>query len=115
MSRHVVHVVRWADGGDVDSDDVEVSQASDEVEAFPCRQTAPGRRTHPGRAGGVEHVHVEADVDGPTLGLVAELGHALGEATAHQLIERNDAITELSCTRDHTMGERGTADAHVPG
>src|SRR5262249_12200365 len=115
MRCHVVHIVWWADGGDVDGDDVEIRQASDEVEALPRRQTAPRWRADPGRTGGVEHVHVEADVDWAALGLVSELGHALVKATAHQLVERDDAIAELSRTHHHTVGERGTADTHVPG
>ena len=78
----------------IDRHDVEVREGAEQVDALARGEPAPGRRAHARCARGVEHVHVEADVDGPASSLVAELGHPLPEAAAHQLVKRHDSVAE---------------------
>src|ERR1700730_7167793 len=115
MGRHAVHVLRRAHTVDVPCHDVEIVEAAQQVDALACRQPAPRRRAYAGRARWIEHVHVEAQIDRPLADLVAELGHALGEPAAYQLVERHGLVAEAHGARHDALGIGRAADADMPG
>src|SRR6476660_9717477 len=61
MRRHVVDVLRRADGRDIDGDDIQVGERADQVDALARGEPTPRRRAYARRAGRIEHVHVETD------------------------------------------------------
>ncbi|KAG1387458.1 hypothetical protein G6F59_016396 [Rhizopus arrhizus] len=61
--RSPLHVLRRRHGIDVESHEVQARKLAQQRQPFLGRQPAPLRRAHARRAGGVEDVHVEAQVD----------------------------------------------------
>ena len=55
------------------------------------------------------------EIDRPLADLVAELGHALGEAAADQLVDRHDFVAEAHGARHDALRVGRAADADVPG
>ena len=91
-----------------------VRQRSRSMPSRALRPPHDGVQT-PGAVGGIEHVHVEAEIDRPLADLVAELGHALGEAAADQLVDRHDLVAEAHRARHDALRVGRAADADVPG
>ena len=66
-----------------------------QVDALARAESPPhdGEQT-PGAHEGSNTSMSKQMIDRPLADLVAELGHALGEAAAHQLVERHDLVAE---------------------
>ncbi len=107
--------MRRADGVEVGGDDVQTGEGSHQFDPFARGEPAPGRCAHAGCDGGVEDVHVPAEVDRAAGSGVAKFGHGLGEAAAEQVLGGDDAEAEAVGMGEDAAAGGEAADADVPG
>ncbi|KAG0746290.1 hypothetical protein G6F24_015736 [Rhizopus arrhizus] len=105
--RSPLHVLRRRHGIDIASHEVQARKLAQQRQPFLGRQPAPLRRAHARRAGGVEDVHVEAQVDRALADALLDV-RKRGLLVLVEVVVRHDRVADLAPELQHP-GHEGTA------